>query len=281
MGSKDFTYLINPCGTVSGSKCSGSNIAVCQEWIGGSKVLGSADYRTITQVNGGVDIRVSGGAPSSACYGEPNKAEFVITCNRDASPYFTFDHYESKTCTWVFKSMASSVCESLPPPPPSPSSPSPPSPPSPLLWQGVYKIGDGYACNTTACCCPRPGGTVIVGESVDSSGTPNIVMEALSVGACASSSALWTAKGQLASKNSVSASLTFTSAVSPAQGTASLINHQLTVVQQSIDQCYFTARVGLTTTSATTSPITSGATTSPISSTTAATTGSTTGTTSK
>merc|ERR1712065_44300 len=213
----DFTYQINPCGTVSGSKCSGTNIVVCQEWSGGSKVLGVAENRTITQGSGGVDIRVSGGAPASQCDGEPNNSEIEIVCEQGVQPYFTFDKYDAATCTWMFKAKTSAGCGPAPPPTP----PSPPSPPAPPLWEGQY--------------------TVSVGESVDPSGSATVVMEALSVGACASPGALWTAKGQLASKNTISASFTFSSAITPTQGTASIIGRELTVIQQSSEQCYFTA----------------------------------------
>ena len=237
MSDMDFTYQINPCGTVSGSKCSGSNIVVCQEWSGGSKVLGVAENRTITQVSGGVDIRVSGGAPASQCDGEPNNSEIEIVCEQGVPPYFTFDRYDAATCTWMFKAKTSAGCGPAPPPTP----PSPPSPPAPPLWEGQYTVSDEYACNTTVCCCPAKHATVIVGESVDPSGSATVVMEALSVGACASPGALWTAKGQLASKNTISASFTFSSAITPTQGTASIIGRELTVIQQSSEQCYFTA----------------------------------------
>merc|ERR1711916_279047 len=131
----DFTYQINPCGTVSGSKCSGSNIVVCQEWSGGSKVLGVAENRTITQVSGGVDIRASGGAPASQCDGEPNNSEFEIVCEQGVQPYFTFDKYDAATCTWMFKAKTSAGCGPAPPPTP----PSPPvSPGSSALGRPIH-----------------------------------------------------------------------------------------------------------------------------------------------
>merc|ERR1711916_212252 len=108
VSDSDFTYQVNPCGTVSGSKCSGSNIVVCQEWSGGSKILGTADDRSIKA--SASEITVGGGAPASKCNGQPNQSEFEITCKKGASAYFTFDKYDESSCTYKFKASADEAC---------------------------------------------------------------------------------------------------------------------------------------------------------------------------
>ena len=99
---------------MSGSKCSGSNIVVCQEWSGGSKILGTSDDRSIKSSSSDTTITVGGGAPASKCNGQPNESEFEISCKKGEQPQFTFDKYDESSCTYKFKAEADAACGASP-----------------------------------------------------------------------------------------------------------------------------------------------------------------------